>query len=453
MKSARLIAALCAAAMVATACGGGTDDGEPAATGEDAEVGGAASLDFGAWTYDLTTVESLLTEFADYSSSAEPAIDVDVTISEAGYGEFDTHVTTLYSAGNDLDVLYGSDHWLAKWAQAGWIVPIEDHCPDLMSYRDDITEFSLDGMTYDGKLYGLPYYSDVMYFIYNSAMLEEAGFDGPPTTWEEVREQSLAMQEQGIVADPLLLGLTIDSWFEEQLYALWYSEGAELFDENFDAVFETDSGPAHDSLEWLRAAVQDDGIMPARTLQMSIQDAALAFQQGDAAFAMVAGYMMRDLNNEEASSVVGDWEVGIMPGSTGQTAGFTRSYLLGSGATEDATTLEASCRFVEFHGGSVEGVEDFHVPKTWAIQNGLGFSIDSLWEDSEVEASFAETADVGVLQQQKADAMAKQGMKAPWFAEWVSFARSEVQTLLLGQKSTADVLAALRQHWEQLQAG
>lgn len=448
------------AVVLATACSGSDDNTaqessttSATSTSTEAALADQASLEFGAWTYDLETVESLLGEFSTYSSEvAEPPINVDVTVSEAGFGEFDTHVTSLNAAGSQLDVLYGSDHWLAKWAAAGWVVPIEEYCPDLTSYTDDITEFSLDGLTYDGQLYGLPYYSDLMYFIYNDQMLSDAGIDAPPTTWQEVAEQSRILQEQEIVENPFMLGLEIDSWFEEQLYAMIYSEGGELFDDDFAAVFETDSGPFYDAVEFLRSAVQDEGIMPAQTLQMSIQDVVLAFQQEDTAFAMVAGYMMRDLNNPEASSVVDAWEVAPMPGSTGGTAGFTRAYLLGSGALEDATTTEAACRFIEFHGGSVEfeGEEGFHVPKTWAIQNGLGFSIDSLWEDPEVEESFSATADIDVLQQQQEVAHAKDGMDAPWFAEWISFVRPEVQRALLGEQSTADTLQVMKQHWEQL---
>ena len=40
-------------------------------------------------------------------------------------------------------------------------------------------------MTYNGKLYGLPYYADTISFIYNKKILEDAGI-AVPTTWEEV---------------------------------------------------------------------------------------------------------------------------------------------------------------------------------------------------------------------------------------------------------------------------
>ena len=49
----------------------------------------------------------------------------------------------------------------------------------------DIAGFALTDVTYDGKVYGLPYYSDTISFIYNKKILEDDGI-AVPATWEEV---------------------------------------------------------------------------------------------------------------------------------------------------------------------------------------------------------------------------------------------------------------------------
>ncbi len=66
-----------------------------------------------------------------------------------------------------------------------------------------------------------------------------------------------------------------------------------------------------------------------------------AFKAGDAAFVILPGYMVRELNLEGMSEVAGDAEVAMMPGSTHETDGYSRMYLLGSGAVEDDATLQA----------------------------------------------------------------------------------------------------------------
>lgn len=425
------------------------------ACGSDAASSDATTLRFGVWTYDLEAVQAILEDFKTYNSGIdEDAPTVDFELTEAGFGDYDTQVSTLNTAGQELDVLYGSDHWLARWAEAGWILPVEEHCPELMEDFADVTEFSQDGLTHDGEVYGLPYYSDVMYFVYNASMLKEAGISSPPTTWEEVSEQAAILKDQGIVEDPLMLGLSIDSWFEEQLFALIYSRGGELFDDELNPIFEADSGPLYESVEWLSRSVQEDGTMPQRAVEMTIQDVQQAFLQGDAAFSLFAGYMLADLAGE-GSAVADSYEVGMIPGSTQVTAGFTRSYSLGSGAARDDATLEAACRFIDYHGGATE-VDGQQVPvvaKRWAVQNGLGFSYESLWDDAEVQQTFGAFADLDVLKEQKTNARSKEGMSAPWYAEWISFTRSAVQSAVLGEATTEEVLADIKEQWQALAAG
>src|SRR3989304_9261260 len=74
------------------------------------------------------------------------------------------------------DVAYSSDHWLQAWAAANWIVPLEDYFPQIKPYKPDFAPYAIEGMTYKGKLYGLPYYAATIIFIYNEDMLKKAGF-------------------------------------------------------------------------------------------------------------------------------------------------------------------------------------------------------------------------------------------------------------------------------------
>jgi hypothetical protein len=41
-------------------------------------------------------------------------------------------------------------------------------------------------------------------------------------------------------------------------------------------------------------------------------------------------------------------------------------------------------------------------------------------------------------------------MQAPWFAEWISFVRTEVQKALLAESSTTAVLESVKQQWLEL---
>jgi len=429
---------------------------EPLAVEEPTEVAaplGPIELRFAGWNYDSAKAHDILKTYERWiSTQHDPQIIVTVDMADSGYGEYDTFITTNYAGGGVFDALYSSDHWLAKWAEAGWVLPLEDYWPEVKDYMKEMSDFSVDALNYKGKVYGLPYYSDVMYFVYNENMLKSAGIVAPPTTWDEVTQQSKILIEKGITETPLLIGLEAGSWFDEAFFALAYSEGADFFDDNMVPIFETAEGPLYNMIEWLVKAIHENKIMPSKVLEMAAPDVQEAFKNGDAAFVIVPGYMMAEFNTPGLSKIAGYAKISMMPGATHETNGFTRLYLLGSGAVEDETRLAASIALIEFLGGktTLDGETNYHVAKRWAVENMLGFSAEPLWSDPEIEKKFSAMADLNVLAKQKGLARSKDGMQAPWFAEWIGLVRTEVQNALLGDVTTTEALESIKQQWLDL---
>lgn len=99
-----------------------------------------------------------------------------------------------FVAGGDLDIALIDLVWIGNFAENDWIEPISTFTenPDLADPELDIVDFfplvlnAFGG--WNGEVYGLPFdnYSGLLF--YNSCMLEEAGFDGPPETWTELKD-------------------------------------------------------------------------------------------------------------------------------------------------------------------------------------------------------------------------------------------------------------------------
>lgn len=99
-----------------------------------------------------------------------------------------------FVAGGDLDIALIDLVWIGNFAENEWIVPIETFTsnPDLVDPDLDIDDFfplvlnAFGG--WDGTVYGLPFdnYSGLLF--YNQCMLEEAGFEGPPETWADLKD-------------------------------------------------------------------------------------------------------------------------------------------------------------------------------------------------------------------------------------------------------------------------
>lgn len=438
--------------MICLALAGGT----LFAGGQKEEAEGPVTLKFSGWTYDLEKVQENLAKYEQWvATQADPPLpDTSVVMDDAGYGEFDTHITTTFAAGGSYDVMYSSDHWLSKWAEAGWVVPVEDYFPEIRNYVKDIAPYSVEAMTYNGKLYGLPYYTDVMYFVYNKKMLADAGIKAPPATWQEVTEQALKIKQAGITSTPMMIGLKAGSWFDEGFYALIYSEGGSLFNQNLEPVFSTDSGPVFDMIEWVKESINDTQIVPRKVIEMTAVDVQQAFKKGDTAFAIVPGYMICEFNTPGISDVAGQADVAMMPGKTHSTDGYSRMYLMGKSALRSEKVKQASWALIEFLGGetTVDGKKAYHIAKRWAVENGLGFSVLSLWNDPEVNAVFANMGNTQVMKAQKEKARSKEGISAPWFAEWISLVRTETQKAILAEEATSSVLEKIKKQWEDLKS-
>ncbi len=414
---------------------------------------GPVTIQVSGWTYDTASVQANIAKYESWvKTQASPPIDVTVNWTDNDYDSYDTFITTIFSGGDSRDVLYGSDQWLAKWADAGWVVPLEDYWPDVTKYKADISPFSLSALTYKGKLYGLPYYTDTMYFVYNKLMFQQAGIATAPTTWDEVAQDAKLIKSKGICDTPFEVGLEPGSWFDEDFYAMVYSDGGHMFDANNQPVFDTSKGPVYDMLEWLAKGINDDQIIPQKVLQEEAPDVQVDFQNGNTAMVIVPGYMMLEFNTPGISKVAGYAALSIMPGATHQTEGYTRMYLMGKSAVTDKTKLQAAIDLINFWGGktTLDGVTTYQIAKKWAVNNGLGFSINSLWQDPDVAKTFSEMADVSLLQKQKNMALSKEGMTAPWFAEWITYVRAEVPKALLRQESSATALQNIKQQWVSL---
>jgi len=403
------------------------------------------------WTFDVPKIRDNLARFEAWIGRRTDLPAVKTELINYGFGVFDSSLAPRFVAGAPVDVLYSSDHWLARWARMGWIAPVEDHKPQVRAYEKDMDKYSLDSLTYDGKLYGLPYYADVMHFAYNKRMITEAGFAGPPKTWDEVLEQAIRIRDRGIAASPILMGFTLSPWLEETYLSMVYSEGGSLFDRDLNPLFGKGKGGAtRTMLEWLVDAIHKHRIMPPKVLTMTAVDVQQAFKDGEAAFCIVPSYMMLEFNEPRISKVAGQADTILMPGKTRSAVGFTRMYVMGSSAVKRGThVVDAAWALIEYMGGrvAVDGVTAYHIPKRWAAENGLGFAITPLWKDPDVLRTFERMGSVGVLQEQKRLAKAKEGIKFPGFAEWIFHGRREVQKALLREKTAEEALETLNTMW------
>ncbi len=82
-----------------------------------------------------------------------------------------------------------------------WPGDLAEHLIDFYQYegvQEDVKAHFpaiIENNTVDGKLVGIPAYTDAGLLYYRTDLLEKYGFDGPPKTWTELVEQATAIQK------------------------------------------------------------------------------------------------------------------------------------------------------------------------------------------------------------------------------------------------------------------
>lgn len=417
---------------------------EAAPAEEQAAPAGEVDLNFVVWSYSIETIEDNINQFKAQNPGVEVAL--------ADFSWFDYHdvMVTRFTGGTPTELAYSSDHWLQEWVAAGWAAPVDEYCPGVTDYVSEFAPYAVEGMTAGGKLYGLPYYADLVTFMYNAKLAQDAGVTKAPETWDELREQALQIKEAGVAQYPINIPMKKDDpWTVEIFYSMVYSLGGSMFDENNEPVFNQPGSAAEQALQWLHDAINTWEIMDPAALEVAEPDVVKTMGAGQHLYTVLAKYNLAELNGG-AHDQAGNFELALMPGTTHSTVGFVRFYAL----TKDAVAagdeaINAACDFLEYFGGRTDG--EYKVVKRWALEKGLGFAQLPLYEDTEVAETINAWGDVDLERQQAELARVKEGL-APWWGAWDIYAREQIHSAVLGSVTPQEALQNMANQWAELKS-
>jgi len=412
----------------------------------------ATQLDFTIWTFDVEQVQGYIDAFE------ETAPGVEVTLSDVDWGQYHDTLVAQFVAGTGPDVMYASDHWLQEWASAGWLVPLNTVFPAeaVEELTAGMFPYTLQGMSYNGEIYGLPYYSDPISFVYNTRLYEEAGITEPAEDWDDVLEHARAIKAAGLVQYPIGFGWSQDEPFSiEVVTAMLMSRGDEFFDENLNPTFVTAEGePIMDSalaqhIIWVKTAV-DEGLMDPESLTRDGVADGQSVMAGTQAYGMSRASGLAAWQDPATSGEAGNLAMIPIPGPTHETLGFVRFYAVTSKLAErDEAAQEAAWQFMQYFGGpGPDG--SYPVVRQWALKWGLGFGPVPLYEDEQIREAFGVWGDVNLLEETAMTARARR--LSPWYASWDVFTRAELQRAYLGQISAEEALVNIANSWNELRA-
>lgn len=126
--------------------------------------------------------EARAKELATKFQAANPGITIkmEVTVSNG----LPAKVATALRSGSPPDLIEVQHGWVPEYAQAGLVLPMDDVLKD----KDDYVPAALDYVTWNGKLWAIPYRIETHGVIYNKGAFKAAGLDPdkPPETWPQL---------------------------------------------------------------------------------------------------------------------------------------------------------------------------------------------------------------------------------------------------------------------------
>lgn len=185
-KQMKWTAAAMAAVMAfsLTACSGGTDSGSTSQASGTAETSSGEKVTIKFANYAL--LEDAYTEFWEGVKIGFEAENPDITIEwvTAPYADIVSTVTTMAGGGDKVDMIFGEGTWTSSLVDSGLIIPVTDVLSQ--EYLDGFYENSLEASMVDGEIYTLPMYMSPFILYYNTDILQKAGVESVPTTYDEL---------------------------------------------------------------------------------------------------------------------------------------------------------------------------------------------------------------------------------------------------------------------------
>lgn len=243
---------------------------------------------------------------------------------------------------------------------------------DLAGDTSDFIPTTLQSLTVNGALLGLPVHSEMELFIYNRAMFADAGIDEAalPGTWDEYHAFAEALTDGAREPNvsPWLTGLGLPWWYNK-----YNSTGGELFNEDrTEVLFDNAEGLA--TWEVLDRGFKSGFYGPAGSNAPSDYDTGLLFNQGLAAsqvnvVELWGQAISGDVENFQATIDAADVGVSILPGIDPGTSGSTAA-TEGFGISRFTANPEAALSFLKFMTGPeyqaemVKGTGGFVLPSS-----------------------------------------------------------------------------------------
>jgi len=160
----------------------------------------------------------------DVAKSFTKDTGIEVKLVTKDFGTVDQDFISQVPTGKGPDVIVSPHDKLGSYVSAGVVAPLE-----LGDVADGFAQSAIQAMTYDGKVYGVPYSIENVALVRNTDLAPNAA-----STFDEV----IANGQAAGTEYPFLVGLSPEQGDPYHLYPLQTSFGSQVFAQNADGSYD-----------------------------------------------------------------------------------------------------------------------------------------------------------------------------------------------------------------------
>lgn len=353
--------------------------------------------------------------------------DITVELEFVPYEALHDKIIAAKGAGDrGYDVALFDVVWPAEFAKRGFILDVTDRISS--DLNDQIFDGAWTTVTYKGRKYGMPWILDTKYVFYNKEMLKKAGFDTPPTTWEELAKQAAVIKDKGIVKYPLVW-----SWSQSEAmicdYTTLAAANGGTFFENGKPSF--NKGGSLAAVEYMVDTLKK-GLTNPSSREYLEEDVRRVFSNGEAAFAMNWTYMYNLANDPKESKVAGKVGVIPAPGVTGISKASGVNGSMGLGIPSNSDNPDEAWKYISFLTSK-------------AVQNRYASLSLPIWKASYTEPAVVEGQETLVNAAKQSIAVMYPRPLVPSYTELSNILQRYIHEALLEKSTPSKALDAAAQ--------
>jgi multiple sugar transport system substrate-binding protein len=243
------------------------------------------------------TTDTLTNMIDDFNALSDYDFTVDLQTSTwETQSQYDTYSSRFASEDDSFDVISMDVIWPPGFIQNGWLENLDSVFPT--SEQDKFLEAPILAGSYDGSIYGVPWFHDSGLLYYRTDVLTRAADlglipeDRAPKTWDELHDWSIAITENGTITDEF--GAMDGFVWQGKAYEGLMCDFMEILggtgqtswldqDSSGDYVANFETQNVKDALAFMNSLLED-GASPEAVLTYAEEESRAVWNSGDAVF-------------------------------------------------------------------------------------------------------------------------------------------------------------------------